>query len=323
MKAKAIPVSLLTSCFVFFLAAGLRSAVGQDSGITAQTALGILETRFGTSRAGWVVELRGFRGQDQPREWEVFAYDADTPYLVRKFQVGEGDATNEGPADDFFPLHSPTGYLTRAEIQLDSNAAFTIAEAAARQARMGFDRLNYYLRCREYSREPVWRLELVDVDERIVGKVYLSAETGEVLRTVWIYRGDRGREDGSPLVIDSSAPAGTTPAMIGAGETGVVPVPGGAMPPATDGIAPPPLPDAEEAAPAAGAGAPPMPSIPALDETPLVPGGTLPKPPPPPSPELEPKPEADSPVAPVPSPPAGTTDQFDTRIPPPATPDQN
>jgi hypothetical protein len=201
-----------TSIFAVGVCAGLLNCLSpallaqRDQGIPAREALATLAKQFGEDRIEWVVEMRGFDGIPDPPEWEVFMHDPNTRYLTREYWVGDREATNEGAADEFFPDRSPFGYFRISELKLDSKAAFTIAEGEARKARMGFDKLNYFLRCREFSREPVWMLELVDASDDLVGKVYISGDTGEVLRTVWIFRGARGRPDGGPLVVDTAAP---------------------------------------------------------------------------------------------------------------------
>ena len=188
--------------------APVSSWAQRDTGISARAALDFLSRQYGADKVEWVVEMRGSDGVPTPEEWEVFVYDPDTRFLTREYWVGDGEATNEGPADDYFPDRSTFGYIRVTDLKLDSAAAFTIAEGEARKARMGFDRLNYTLRCREFSREPVWTLELVDSAGALVGKVYISGSTGEVLRTVWIQRPGRGRTEGASVVMDSAAPRG-------------------------------------------------------------------------------------------------------------------
>ncbi|MCB1064872.1 MAG: hypothetical protein KDN20_18380 [Verrucomicrobiae bacterium] len=178
----------------------------RDRGLTARGALELLAKRFGAERAEWIVEMRGFEGVPDPEEWEITTWDPKSRFMVREYWAGDGEATDEGNSDKYYPDRSPFGFVRVTDLKLDSKAAFVIAEAEARKAKMGFDALNYILRCREFSREPVWTLELIDADERLSGKVYISGSTGEVLRTVWIYNDERGRDDGRPLIIDSAAP---------------------------------------------------------------------------------------------------------------------
>lgn len=200
---------ILTVVALGFGVAGLfsLSAMAQGNrGVSAREALDLVSEKFGAERVEWIIEMRGYEGVPEPEEWEIDVWDPRSRYQAREYWADGREATNEGASDDYFPDRSPFGYVRVTDLKLDSKAAFVIAEAEARKAKMGFDSLNYFLRCREFSREPIWTLDLVDAEGGIAGKVYLSGSTGEVLRTVWIYRGERGRPDGGPLILDSAAP---------------------------------------------------------------------------------------------------------------------
>ncbi len=200
---------LLSFSVILLVAAAIFPSPAQaqrDRGLSARGALELISERFGAERVEWIVEMRGYDGVPDPDEWEVTAWDPRSRFLVREYWAGDREATDEGSNDDYYPERSPFGFVRVTDLKLDSKAAFVIAEAEARKAKMGFDSLNYSLRCREFSREPVWTLELMDSAGYIAGKVYISGATGEVLRTVWIYRGSRGRPDGGPLILDSAAP---------------------------------------------------------------------------------------------------------------------
>ena len=130
-------------------------------------------------------------------------------------------------------------------MRVDSDAAFAIADKEARQARIGFDAVNYLLRPKEGSPEPVWTLMLVDTAKRLVGRIEISAGSGEVVRRIWLrYAGATGRN--LARIEDSASPAHPLEAPL----PGPVPVP-----PMPEG--PPPLEAPAPPAPPAPAGAPP------------------------------------------------------------------
>jgi len=187
---------------------------GQQQGgfLSGKNALNLLAQKFGTDRFQWIMEMRGFNGIPQPREWNVVVYDASSATLLIEYWAGDGRAVNEGPYDEIYPDKAPIGYIDFSKLKLDSVAAFTVAEGEARKARVGFDSLNYVLRSREYSNDPVWILALIDADQRLVGKVHVSGVTGSILRTIWI-----NRQGPIPVVIDSATPSGK---KTEAGETG-------------------------------------------------------------------------------------------------------
>ncbi len=174
--------------------------------VSGKKALTILSQKFGIEHFQWIVEMRAFNGVPQPQEWNVVVYDPASITLLNEYWLGDGRAANEGPYDKIYPDKAPIGYIDFNKLKLDSTAAFTVAEGEARRARVGFDSLNYVLRSREYSNEPVWILALIDADKRLVGKVHVSGLTGSVLRTIWI-----NRQGPTPKVIDTAVPNGKPP----------------------------------------------------------------------------------------------------------------
>lgn len=230
--------------FVMTLAAallGTDSAVqAQRTNLSAREALGLVSSQFGPQSVQWIAEMRAQGGIPQPSDWQILSYDQRAPKLLYRFWAGGGRAGDGGIDDLRYPDDVPVGYFSLSQISVDSVAAFTIAEGQARQARMAFDSCDYLLRLREFSTELVWRLELRDASRQIVGKLYISAGTGEVLRTVWVYRDSRARPDGQPLIIDSMAPGGASAPMdlTGGGYSTSTVAPGAVIPPMPPGIVP-------------------------------------------------------------------------------------
>jgi hypothetical protein len=225
------------------------SAEAQRTNLSARDALGLVSTQFGPQATQWIAEMRAQGGIPQPSDWQVLAYDQRAPKLLYRFWAGGGRAGDGGIDDLRYPDDVPVGYFSTSQISVDSVAAFTIAEGEARKARMAFDSCDYLLRLREYSTELVWRLELLDASRRLVGKLYISGNTGEVLRTIWVYRDQRARPDGQPLIVDSMAPGGTTTPVDLTGTyapTATMPnsaiAPGAVIPPMPSGIVTPQIP---------------------------------------------------------------------------------
>lgn len=185
----------------------------QRMNLSAREAIGLISNQFGPPAVDWIAEMTARGGIPQPSDWEVIAYDQRAPRLLYRFWAGSGRAGEGGFDDQRYPDDVPVGYFSPNQIGVDSVAAFTIAEGEARKAKMAFDSCDYLLRVREYSNDPLWRLELLDASRHIVGKLYISGTNGAVLRTVWVYRDQRARTDGLPLIIDSAAPAGATSSL--------------------------------------------------------------------------------------------------------------
>lgn len=347
-------VFTLTLTLIFFATA--MPAEAQRTNMSAREAIGLVSTQFGPQTVQWLAEMRAQGGIPQPSDWQLLAYDERAPRLLYRFWAGGGRAGDGGVDDTRYPDDVPVGYFNANQIGVDSVAAFTIAEGEARKARMAFDSCDYLLRVREYSTEPVWRLELLDASRRLVGKLYISANNGEVLRTVWVYRDQRARTDGLPLIIDSFAPTrqtvdqslsgtgypGANPGL-GIGGAGVAPAPS-QVPGGMSGIQSVPLPPApgmSVAGPPAGVrpfspvdsagrispdGIPaPPPLVPAAPPAPVAPPVAMtPAPAPAPIPAPAPAP-VETPAATKPAPPkppvsSGSGGGSSERIPPPPIP---
>lgn len=183
-------------------------AVRSEGQVPARFGLQQLEDRFGRPAISQIVEMTGTAGDPQPQAWRVTAIAPGRTDLLREFWIGDDRVTDEGLSDDFYPDRLPKGFLALDRMKLDSTQAFAMTEQAARDAGVGFDVINYKLHCREYTSEPVWTLTLLDREETIVGSVHLSADSGRLLRTVWMRRQPNGR-----LVVDDSARGGQAPAQ--------------------------------------------------------------------------------------------------------------
>lgn len=207
MKYRSSPHLLL--CLIFGLITGSTPYVkAQGPLISARDALTVISTQFGPRSTLWIAELKGLNGVPQPSDWQVVSYDDRSPKLLYRFWASAGRAVDGGPDDDLYFTNIPNGYFSLNQIGVDSVAAFTIAEGEARKAKMAFDSCDYLLSVREYTTEPMWELSLLDAAQLLVGKIFLSATNGQVMRTVWVYRDQRARPDGRPLILDSYAPTG-------------------------------------------------------------------------------------------------------------------
>lgn len=193
-------VPVLLSLVTSFLATTPTQA--QSANVSARQGISAVSARFGPASVQWLAEIRGRSGIPQPNSWEILAYNDRSAGLLHRFWAGGGRVGDAGSDNTRYPVNIPVGYFGAAQVVVDSVAAFTIAEGEARKARVAFDSCDYLLRVREYSAEPIWRLELLDPTQRLVGKIYLSATNGEILRTVWMYYNGNT----PPKIADSLAP---------------------------------------------------------------------------------------------------------------------
>ncbi len=131
-----------------------------------------------------VAELRGENGVPFPTSWEVLFYDPASPSFLTEVS-GAGRAI---PAKNLYADGLPPSYFDLDRLKMDLKRVFEIAEAEAIVAKVKFDKVDWSLRTREFSQEPIWRLKLLNNSRQIQGIVDLSAETGRLYRSVWLDR---------------------------------------------------------------------------------------------------------------------------------------
>lgn len=185
--------------------------------VSARSALQVLAQQRGRAVASQVVQVRGAEGQDQPEVWEIIAREPRSGRLV-SHRISGGRLEQERWLEPAEALALNGRPLNEKFLRVDSTNAFAAADAAARKAQVGFDSIDYELRNRELSQEPIWNLTLNDRRGQPVGEITLAARTGAVLKSVWT-----GAP--APAVVRNSLPAagpaagarGATPAPASAG----------------------------------------------------------------------------------------------------------
>ena len=229
---------------------------GPPQAASAMEAASTFRAITGITRLNQVVELRGTRGAPTPAIWTIVVHDPASPTRLSEFSIRGPRVDDPKPSKDFYPARAPEGYFDFAKVTVDSRAAFRAADREAGIARIGFDFIDYRLRCREFSDDPIWDLTLRTSDGVALGTISISNKTGRVLRAVWMRPGPRG----ALAIAEDSAEPGARPLSTQVPITPRTPVP-------------PPAP--AEARPAPPTGEPqPADSIPA----PADPAGGIPRP---------------------------------------------
>lgn len=141
-----------------------------------------------------VLGMVGFYGDPLPPQWLLLAGHPEVSVGgLHEFVYARGNVLSRrdfvAPREQDIP-HLP---LERARLKISAAQAFEIAEGRAREAGVAFASAHYQLRVRDAATEPVWLLSLVNRAQVGVGVVYVSAETGKVLRENWTHRGGNGR----------------------------------------------------------------------------------------------------------------------------------
>jgi hypothetical protein len=249
----------------FMLIALLCAAplIAQESSLppTALDALSAFKVHTRREKVTGLVELRGTAGTPTPEKWHLVIYDPRSPTKLSEFTIRGPRVEDRGASREFYPQREPAGFFDMAKVNVDCAGAFRIADREAGKAMIGFDVIDYKLRCREFSDEPVWILTLRTSAGVVNGTVTLSAIGGKVLRTIW----NRPVTDGRSVPDDSAIPAEFRPPPLPS-----LPDPFPATPTTPDPAAPvpDPLPPEPEGQP------PPPPPLPPLGTPPPKPNIT-------------------------------------------------
>ncbi len=179
---------------------------------TGKAALSVVARQRGQAGAS-AVSIEGRNGQDQPATWRVVTKDPEFAGRYRAYLVsGNRIVSEEAVSAEESARYSGTSLQTK-RVKIDSTGAFMAADQAAKKALVGFDSLDYSLRNKELSSDPVWQITLVDQATRPVGELIVSAESGAVLRRTW-YESGRQVATGNtrqPARATVSGPVSTAP----------------------------------------------------------------------------------------------------------------
>jgi hypothetical protein len=172
LKGKlAMTLRLFVPLFVVFTS-GFTFA--QD---TAYKALRAVGKQRGESALGQIVSISGVYGHPQPTNWQVSLNDPSGRTGARELQVGSGQVLSERAARS----GQRATPIDLTKLNLDSDGAFHAAEQEAARNQVSFDSANYRLFAQDASRQPIWKIELFDVNQRPVGTVRVAADTGNLI----------------------------------------------------------------------------------------------------------------------------------------------
>ncbi len=152
---------------------------------TASRAVSVVLKQYGSAYGQRLVAVTGLNGSHQPAEWHVFAYDLKTQGTISHWVLAGGKITAAAMLDAQRSRQWAAPVLPWDRVKVDSDAAFKIADATARQAAVGFDSLGYRLMTDRRSGAAVWLLELADSRGKTVGSLRIDAVHGTVLSQSW------------------------------------------------------------------------------------------------------------------------------------------
>lgn len=170
---------------VLILLAAFLVAVGSVFAQNADKAVAVLQTQYGKAYGSRLVAITGVDGQQQPREWHLFAFDLKQPNLISHFVVRGGKIVHAAKLDAERSKTWAAPILSWNAVKISSEGAFKLADAAARAAMVGFDSLDYRLMNDRATGLPVYQLQLKDIGRRVVGNLKIDASNGRVLSQSW------------------------------------------------------------------------------------------------------------------------------------------
>lgn len=140
-----------------------------------------------------VFGLAGYDGEPVSGRWFVLIGRPGSNEGWREVSVTDGKAGASRvfqalPEED--PPHLP---IDPATLRRAASDARVIAGARGAAAGIRWTDVHFHLRVRDEDSEPVWLVTFINRARVMVGHVYLSARTGEILRESW-----PRTEDGSP-----------------------------------------------------------------------------------------------------------------------------
>ncbi len=142
---------------------------------TAYEALQTLGKQKGEAVLDNVTEVRGEKGAPEPRTWKITAKSPGGKTGGKEYSLQGKQIGSERPA-------SPSGTaLNMNQLSLDSDGAHTVAERQAKKAGFTYDHASYTLHSGTKSGSPVWEVRLSDEKTGSIGRVNISATTGNVL----------------------------------------------------------------------------------------------------------------------------------------------
>lgn len=161
---------------------------------TAKESITLLKGHRGALVSGSVTHVRGHRGQDQPEVWEIATRMSD----------GERVFVITGKRIIADTVYSSGGgvVVDLRRLKVDSGDVFRVVNRAAVVAKVGFDSIDYELRAAPLGNAPLWIIHLRNFAGKDVGRLEVSGESGELLRSKWFKpriaaREPIGPEDGN------------------------------------------------------------------------------------------------------------------------------
>ena len=150
---------------------------------TAYKALRTLGVERDQALLNRVIEVKGRNGTPQPEKWVIVLDDPLARGGVREIEIANRRIVSERTPVKTYSGSSEGIAMNFPKLNLDSDGAFTIAEAQAKSAKIGFFGADYVLRCDDSATAPIWIVHLLDAKQRSLGSIVISADNGAIVST--------------------------------------------------------------------------------------------------------------------------------------------
>lgn len=128
-----------------------------------------------------IVLVTGRNGTPQPRKWVVVARDSDDLGTLHKLTVADSQVIADVQSMNAYESFRQDVSISPVSVQVDSGAAFQIAQPIAAANNKIIGHVDYALTIRGTDAAPIWTLNCFDINGGFLGKVVLLATTGAVL----------------------------------------------------------------------------------------------------------------------------------------------
>lgn len=167
---------------------------------TCKAAVAVLTEASVLEKDAEILGVIGFSGSPQPKQWLILTESVGRGALS-ELAVADGNVVAERLIEPLPGQDIPDIPVDFDEVKIDSDEALKIARGMADQEGVKFEGAHFHLRCRDAGKEPVWLMKLLGPVQDTRGLVYLSAKTGEVLRTAWTVRAIDEFAFASPILL--------------------------------------------------------------------------------------------------------------------------
>ncbi|MBP84182.1 MAG: hypothetical protein CMO61_10105 [Verrucomicrobiales bacterium] len=174
-------IALLGSC-VNALQLAASDSNGYDDVFDALSSFGVSEAPGSREP---LLGVAGFYGQPQPQQWLILTSIKEKSGVLRESVASEGKVVAERQFRRLSGQDLPDIPIARRSLKISSLEAFKIGKAEAKRHQVSFESVHFQLSCCDQAGEPVWMLSFIDRAQASVGSVYLSAVSGNVIKTVW------------------------------------------------------------------------------------------------------------------------------------------